>query len=213
MYGFVPERLYVAVGDYIHFQWTGCDTNPAGNAGEGTDQTDRSNIVQIATFDSNTPVSNTWLQQNTPLFQDIGLQISMSYINQDLSVCLNYATLLADNNNNANEAEQDTRNCMLLNAAPTPYFDGGAIKMNVTTGESTPFYYMSSRNNNFSNRGQKGAIFVLNELPNPNSTVTCTTGTSTTTTTTTTTGKSVSGGHKMMPFFALFIVIMINIIL
>jgi hypothetical protein len=46
-YDFVPVDLGVVAGDYVHFQWTGCDTNPAGNAGEGTDKTDRSNCVQM----------------------------------------------------------------------------------------------------------------------------------------------------------------------
>jgi len=165
-YDFVPEKLYVRVGDYIHFQWTGCDTNPAGNAGEGTDQTDRSNIVQIATYDANTPVNDNWFQQNTPLFQSSDLRKRMAFIDQDPTQCLSQAALLAANGNNANTAKTDVRNCMKLNNAPTPYFDGGAIQMNLTTGETTPFYYMSSRNNNFSNRGQKAAIFVLNVLPN-----------------------------------------------
>jgi plastocyanin len=165
-YDFVPEKLYVRVGDYIHFQWTGCDTNPAGNAGEGTDQTDRSNIVQIQTMDANTPAKETWINQNGPLFEDLNLRKRMAFLDQDPSVCLDYQTLLADNNNNAGQAEVDPRNCMKLNAAPTPYFDGGAIRMNITTSESQPFYYMSSRNNNFSNRGQKAAIWVLNVLPN-----------------------------------------------
>jgi len=165
-YDFVPEKLYVRIGDYIHFQWTGCDTNPAGNAGEGTDQTDRSNIVQIATQDANTPASATWLTSNTPMFTDLGLRKRMAFLDQNPSNCLTYAALLAANNNNANNAETDVRNCMKLNGQPTPYFDGGAIRMNLTTGETTPFYYMSSRNNNFSNRGQKAAIWVLNVLPN-----------------------------------------------
>jgi len=164
-YDFVPERLYVRVGDYIHFQWTGCDTNPAGNAGEGTDQTDRSNCAQIADLGSNTPVSATWLSKNTPLFEDEGLRKRMAFLDQNPDDCLTYAQLLQKNNNNANNAKQDVQNCMKLNAAKTPYFDGGAIKMNRTTGEKVGFYYMSTRNNNFSNRGQKGVIFVTNVLP------------------------------------------------
>ncbi len=143
-----------------------CDTNPAGNAGEGTDQTDRSNVVQIPTFDSNTPVTDAWLQKNTPLFPDPNLRKRMAFLDQNPANCLSYAALLAANNNNANSAEQDVRNCMKLNGAPTPYFDGGAIRMNLTSGETTGFYYMSSRNNNFSNRGQKAVIWVLNVLPN-----------------------------------------------
>jgi hypothetical protein len=164
-YDFVPNKLYVRVGDYIHFQWTGCDTNPAGNAGEGTDQTDRSNAVQIPDWGANVPVTDAWLSQNTPLFEDSGLRKRMAFLDQDPSDCLDYATLLKLNNNNAGNAQADPRNCFKLNAAKTPYFDGGAIQMNKTTGEKVGLYYMSTRNNNFSNRGQKAVIYVLNVLP------------------------------------------------
>ena len=44
---------------------------------------------------------------------------------------------------------------MKLNAA-SQYFDGGVFKMNKTN----VYYYMSTRNNNFSNREQKGTIVV-----------------------------------------------------
>jgi len=45
---------------------------------------------------------------------------------------------------------------MKLNGAPTGYFDGGVMRMN-KTGE---FFFMSTRNNNFSNRGQKVRCFT-----------------------------------------------------
>jgi len=80
--------------------------------------------------------------------------------NLDQVGCLDWETLLAENNNNENNAEQDIRNCMKLNAAE-PYFDGGLIQMN-NTGT---FFYMSSRNNNFTNRSQKGTLEVNNLLP------------------------------------------------
>jgi hypothetical protein len=157
-YDFVPEILYGRVGDYIHFQWTGCDTNPAGNAGEGTDQTDRNNIVQIENLGANTPATDTWINENTPLFEEPALRLRMAMLDQ--TDCLSYEELLAKNNNNENNVETDVQNCMKLNAA-SQYFDGGLIRMNLT-GD---FYYMSSRNNNFSNRGQKGAIHIVPLLP------------------------------------------------
>jgi hypothetical protein len=80
----------------------------------------------------------------------------------DQTGCLTYQQLLARNNNDANAAKQDKLNCMKLNAAPTGYFNGGLIKMNLTG----TFYYMSSRNNNFSNRGQKATLIVQPLLPN-----------------------------------------------
>lgn len=146
-YDFVPEDLTVKNGDYIHFQWTGCDTNPAGNAGEGTDQTDRSNIVQIPGKGDSVPASDKWLKNNKKLFPDKDTRVLMAYIGQDLSVCID----LLDPNVNPDNEEQNVQNCGKLNAAPTPYFNGGVIKMT----QNGDFHYMSSRNNNFTNRGQK----------------------------------------------------------
>jgi len=70
--------------------------------------------------------------------------------------------LLLDNNNNQDEADKDARNCYKLNANPSPYFDGGIYE---ATKLGT-FHYMSTRNNNFSNRSQKGKI-VVNPLYSP----------------------------------------------
>jgi len=155
-YDFVPTFLYVRQSDMIHFQWTGCDTNPAGNAGEGTDQTDRSNIVQISYMDSSYPASDDWLKQNTPMFETPELRRWMMLLGQ--TNCLSYEALKAKNTNN--NIEQDLQNCMKLNGG-TPYFDGGLVRMNKTG----TFYYMSSRNNNFTNRGQKAQLVVEALLP------------------------------------------------
>jgi len=159
-YDYVPTYLYARVGDYIHFQWTGCDTNPAGNAGEGTDQTDRSNIVQITTASATYPATDTWISahMSQALFPNAGLRLRMS--NLDQIGCLNYTALLAKNGGNANNAQADVQNCMKLNAA-SAYFDGGAIKMN-NTGT---FYYMNTRSHEFTNRDQKGVLYIQPLLP------------------------------------------------
>jgi hypothetical protein len=157
-YDFVPENLDTRVGDFVHFQWTGCDTNPAGNAGEGTDQTDRHNIVQIESFDANEPASADFLTKNKPMFDAPETRILFAYLGQ--TNCLTQDQLLAKNNNNENQAKQDVQNCMKLNAAPQ-YFNGGALRMN-KTGE---YFYMSTRNNNFTNRGQKAVLITSELLP------------------------------------------------
>lgn len=162
-YDFVPRELHVLTGDHIHFQWTGCDKNPAGNAGEGTDQTDRSNFVQLECSECNHPATDDWIQANPGkvLFRDVEVRKRMAYLDQEKSgLCLTYEELAAKNNNNNNQIEQDVQNCMKMNAAE-PYFDGGAIKMN----NVGTYHYMSTRNNNFSNRSQKGIITVDNALP------------------------------------------------
>ena len=67
--------------------------------------------------------------------------------------CLSIDALNARNNNNQNQVNQDIQNCAKLNAADR-YFDGGLLRITKTG----IFRYMSSRNNNFSNRGQKAVI-------------------------------------------------------
>jgi len=143
-YGYVPDFLTVTAGDYVHFQWTGCDHNPAGNAGEGADQTDRSNIMQLKAKADSIPATNDWISANAGLvlFPDVSLRGFMTYQGQT-----NCDPNTADDN-------ADT-NCFVLNASPQ-LFDAGLIKMN-STGT---YFFMSSRNNNFSNRAQKGTIFV-----------------------------------------------------
>jgi len=85
----------------------------------------------------------------------------MAYLNQEKTgQCLTYQQLQAKDNNNENTIQTDPQNCMKLNLAG-PYFNGGAQKM-TNTGT---YYYMSSRNNNFSNRSHKGTINVQTALP------------------------------------------------
>jgi len=155
-YDFVPQYLYTRVGDWIHFQWTGCDTNPAGNAGEGTDQTDRSNAVQMISANNAYPVTDAWVASNPKqvLFTDGGFRLLMSQLGQ--TGCVTSAQITATGGN----AETDVRNCGKLNAA-SEYFNGGVVKMNQTG----TFYYMSTRNHNFTNRDQKGTIYVTPLLP------------------------------------------------
>jgi len=107
-YDFVPTYFTGRAGDYIHFQWTGCDTNPAGNAGEGTAQTDRSNIVQVATIGDSKPAPDSWIQSNQPLFQSASLRTYMSMLGQ--TNCLSFTALLAKNANNENNVESDVQN-------------------------------------------------------------------------------------------------------
>jgi len=160
-YDFVPQYLSTRVSDYIHFQWTGCDTNPAGNAGEGTDQTDRSNYVQIVNLDNAYPITDAWISANPKnvMFDHASTRVSMATLDQ--TNCVTRAQILADNGDNDGDAEQNVTNCGKLNAAEN-YFDGGVHKMNKTG----TFYYMSTRNHSFTNRDQKGTLYVVPLLPN-----------------------------------------------
>jgi len=151
-YDFVPNVLNAKSGDYIHFQWTGCDTNPAGNDGEGTQQTDRSNIVELNAQGINYPLDNS-----SSLLDD-GLKYQLAYLNQ--KNCSSIDDLNNRNNNDQNQVNQDRQNCFKLNSA-AQYFDGG-LQQASKTGT---FRYMSTRNNNYTNRSQKGIITIDLLLP------------------------------------------------
>jgi hypothetical protein len=176
-YDFTPNDLKINVGDHIHFQWTGCDTNPAGNDGEGRDQTDRSNFVLLKESDlgngrTNYPKPFTavdiWGDTGSKYAQD--LSFKMAYINQyggkqcqsqdEAGCCLTLAQLNAKHNGDNNGKDQDIQNCAVLNAAGANYFDGGLVPM-IKGGV---FNYMSSRQNNFTNRSHKGTITVTSAL-------------------------------------------------
>ena len=85
-------------------------------------------------------------------FAQISDAWDLAYIGQEAQVaargaqCLTQAQL--ENINNQNRRENHPLNCAKLNAAVTPYFDGGLKKMS----NSGNYSAMSTRNNNFSNR-------------------------------------------------------------
>jgi len=154
-YDFTPNYLIANVGDYVHFQWTGCNTNP-NYAGEGTQGTDRSNIVQLEDRRKNYPVSF----DSQTMFKTPGKAWEMALLNQyggkvcttvDEQGCCKTKTML-DNDGNR---DQNPQNCAKLNG-PVAFFDGGVQRMS----SAGTYYYMSTRNNNFSNRSQKGTLEV-----------------------------------------------------
>jgi len=165
-YDFTPTYLEINIGDFVHFQWTGCDTNP-NYAGEGTEGTDRSNIVALADSRNNYPMP---LEEVTMIPQDIAFDLA--HLKQYDGVTCTSLTQTncckprrfpgADPNSQPNNIDnQDPQNCMKLNDPKRAYFDGGVVAMN-TAGT---FNYYSTRNNNFSNRSQKGQIIVGTVLP------------------------------------------------
>jgi hypothetical protein len=72
------------------------------------------------------------------------------------TTCKTLAELNKVGRRRSSERERDPRNCAKLNAADTPYFDGGVVKME----KAGRFPFFSSRNNNFSNRNHAGVFCV-----------------------------------------------------
>ena len=153
-YDFVPNNLVIKENEYIHFQFIGSDFNPPGNDGEGRTGTDRSNIVLIENHKSNVPLINN-SYESIQLFTDevMTLLATLGQNINDNSQCFNYTELTILNKRND---QQSLKNCALLNRAQ-PYFNSRPEKPN----KNGTMVGMSSRNNNFSNRGQKIRITVL----------------------------------------------------
>eukprot|EP01097_Dermamoeba_algensis_P004886 TRINITY_DN3133_c0_g1_i2.p1 TRINITY_DN3133_c0_g1~~TRINITY_DN3133_c0_g1_i2.p1 ORF type:complete len:638 (-),score=187.56 TRINITY_DN3133_c0_g1_i2:39-1952(-) len=161
-YDFVPNRLTVQQNDFIHFQWVGSDYNPERdpNNGEGgpTARSDRHNLVEKENAAHNYPFKNPDTLFQKTMFvtsdgkADKSTMKKLAYLDQ--SNCQSLESQLKNKNNNAKEREATY--CSKINT-PSPYFDGGVVQMR----KLGTFHYMSSRNNNFSNRDQKGTIRVL----------------------------------------------------
>jgi predicted ferric reductase len=161
-YDFVPNQLELWEGECIHFQWTGSDANPPGNAGNGRQMTDRTNIVEIPSLGNNRPKKLGWREAAEriwayPLWSNLcgndeALCKKLAYLDQEKNVSTSLPSRVC-NDEQTNENALD--NCKELNAAPA-YFDAGPVLMDYPG----KLYYMSTRNNDFTNRSHKASIII-----------------------------------------------------
>ena len=152
-YDFVPNNLSITDNDYIHFQWVGSDFNPLNNDGEGRAGTDRSNLVDITDYYGFNRIHNN-------SFIPTDLIDNFIYLFQLDNNCYNLTELTILNKI---KNTQDIRNCALLNNASV-YFNSRIFKINISNNTNNTYKYMSTRNNNFSNRNQKGILQILSSL-------------------------------------------------
>eukprot|EP01063_Lacrimia_lanifica_P015240 TRINITY_DN22054_c0_g1_i1.p1 TRINITY_DN22054_c0_g1~~TRINITY_DN22054_c0_g1_i1.p1 ORF type:complete len:1267 (+),score=443.01 TRINITY_DN22054_c0_g1_i1:76-3876(+) len=152
-YDFVPTILTAVRGDYLHIQFTDGDSHNNGNNGNGKTGTGKSNIVAMADDSRGTTIPASY--ETNPLFvtdegePDMEAISFFSHLNQE---GCNYDDANADLQN-----DQQAGNCAVLNRA-NGLIDGGLIKVNGPEGDHG---YMSSRNNDFSNRQHKGTLRIL----------------------------------------------------
>jgi len=171
-YDFVPNKLTVTEDDCIHLQWTGSDYNPNRNPNNGEGgppnpnnsnegKSDRTNMVQTGLLRNNFPVLD---KSEFSMFTATSEQwLKMTFLDQPLTAngngprtCLTATELDNQGVNNRQDRERDHRNCGKLSGAKIPHTDIGVVK----AGSVGTYEYMSTRNNNLSNRGQKGTITV-----------------------------------------------------
>eukprot|EP01137_Pigoraptor_chileana_P029784 Opistho-2@15443 len=147
-YDFVPTRLHITTGHYVHPQWTGSNTNPNENAGQGKEGTDRSNMI-LTRYKKFTEIGEELYQK--PNFGDYGTNYP-SKIDELPFLGFSYKdvyrlAILRDAQFGGEMSELDDAGT---------YFDLGVRQVNARG----VYHYMCTRNNNFSNRDQKGTIIV-----------------------------------------------------
>lgn len=169
-YDFAPTRMEIKEGDLVHVQWTGSNTHDnngnsdgqTGAVGEGTAGTDRNNLVQILDpndnfpmpFEQNTMWTNAqvkWIYHGVTGVQPKDLAVDMA--TSGYYRCIKEADCSGANVKNfAVDKSGRTKLQAQLNNAPVS-FEGVVVRLAPGT-----YHYMCTRNNNFSNRSQKGTI-------------------------------------------------------
>jgi len=158
-YDFVPDDLKMKSGELVHIQWAGYNTNPANRAGEGTDATDRNNFVQMS-GDLDTSYPET--VDKSDFWQNVESLTALDATPEDIAVSLAssgyycgyeaHSTCPAEHSlvGNTREALQGQ-----LNNANASY-RGHVLRVK----GAGKYFYLCTRNNNFTNRSQKGSITV-----------------------------------------------------
>ncbi|CAG5125430.1 unnamed protein product [Candidula unifasciata] len=148
-YDFVPNNLEVASGDYVHIQWTGSNTNPNNNDGQGLAGTDRSNIVLLGSQVYPEGIENA---------KSRGINYGHYGVNYPMSI---------DNATFLSLSEEDALTLAFLDPGQfrgeVSELDDAGTYFNLPPRKVTQtgtYHYMSTRNNNFSNRDQKGRVTV-----------------------------------------------------
>lgn len=169
-YDFTPNKLHCSEGEYVHIQWTGSNTNPNNNDGQGRQGSDRSNIVPMKpkNYEEPTNVNPTGSASGTAR-TDVTTpatygHLGNSYpdlISGDADASGNFLGMTKDDLkalailDKGDGGGQFGGEMSELDDAGT-YFDLPPQKC----GKLGYYNYVCTRNNNFSNRSQKGKIEV-----------------------------------------------------
>lgn len=146
-YDFQPNRLEADQGDYIHIQWTGANSNPQNNDGQGRRGTDRSNMLVIrdVTWDKankDKDLAKGCFACNYPDY----ITNSTDFLGFSKEELLQLAYHETTHFRGDIDELDDT----------STYFDMGLKKLT----KAGIWRYLCTRNNNFTNRSQKGMIHV-----------------------------------------------------
>uniref|UniRef100_A0A4D5RA35 Protein DD3-3 n=1 Tax=Scolopendra viridis TaxID=118503 RepID=A0A4D5RA35_SCOVI len=171
-YDFSPSVTRMNAENLLHIQWTGSNTHnnngagrngQAGAAGVGLTGTDRSNLVEIANLGENFPLpyetSNfyknaelKWIYFGKENISPLSLAVNLA--SSGFYRCINFTECPeSEHQDFVYEVKQEKLSNVLNNAPPS--YPGVVIQL-----KPGNYTYMCTRNNNFSNRSQKGTIIV-----------------------------------------------------
>jgi len=150
---FYPTNINMGSKSLLHVQFCGSDFNPANNPnnGEGWQYSTRYNLISSFKDDRmrNFP---KMLKDGNYVFNNKDVAMKLAFAcSTNFTDCVNFQ---GDNSNTANN---DIDNCAKLNRAPAKC---EVEPFTVSTGTYT---YVATRNNNFSNRSNKGQLSVYLE--------------------------------------------------
>eukprot|EP00808_Paulinella_micropora_P014542 g51224.t1 len=181
-YDFMPNHMHVNATDLVHVQWTGSNThnngNPAGDGqagddGVGDSGTDRHNLVQIDRSDENYPVPLDKYSDHMFKYIDCydlnGTKIETA--DNTKPKWLNCALILTTSGQIRKE-EQVAASAAdwdpYMNKAPASLVGGVVLGFKSIPPQGKAFEYMSTRNNNFGSRYQKGVLILTGtDYPSP----------------------------------------------
>lgn len=177
-FDFEPQMVFVVPGQCMHFQWDGSNTHnngdpggdgQTGDAGQGREGSDRSNLVQIRAMDESYPItydktSPTFFDSVTchhPLFggttmssQDCQLVLGSGGFYRMVADVASYITTYGSSgvldylmDNVSGAFRQGVMVCVNSNALSSQ-------------SATLPFSFVSTRNNAFTNRSQKLNMLV-----------------------------------------------------
>merc|ERR1712156_378983 len=187
-YDFEPQHVEVQgnSGTCFHFQWCGSNThnngNPGGDGqtgddGQGRGGSDRSNLVQMMKMDESYPVTYDKLEDELDFFNYVNcyhpFRPDVTVSSADAQLILGTAGfykgeeyMRAACQEHQGDANGENRgDCIvdeLLNNVSAS-FRAGLIcclkdNLSMTEGQEKIFAFLSTRNNNFSNRSQKWQV-------------------------------------------------------
>jgi len=172
-YFYHPENQYIKANEFVHFAWTGSNTNPNNNDGQGKQGTDRSNIVaqRVITYDKDEYSNYEWdMSKESGELDTANAGTSYpSYTKTPDGYVIPaelQTQLLTDTMGGMSEEILS----MLATTRQTPHdygnmeeLDDAGTSINLDPQQVTKqgcWNYMGTRNNNFSNRAQKGKFCV-----------------------------------------------------